>query len=199
MRLEISAKDFDRVLLPLAAFPGEVARALRRSLTRTGNNLATNISRQIRQESFLNAGDVRQALSKPLMSGGTDSMQVEVRVASRRLALDHFKLVPRRVTARKRLRSSGWPAAGFQIGPHEPVRFLPAGSGKGRPFVTRFSAGGRLFMMQRQGRKLVRVFGYSVQYFAAFDATVRAVERNTKDFFERRLTHEVAYLVSKLK
>lgn len=199
MRLEFSAKDFDRVLLPLAAFPGEVTKALRRSLIRTGANLATTLNRQIRQESFLKSGDIRQALSKPLMSGGTDSMQVEVRVAGKRLALDHFKLVPRRITARKRLCSPGWPDAGYQIGPREPVRFIPGGNGRGRPFVTRFSAGGRLLMMQRQGRRLMRVFGYSVQYFSAFDATVRVVERTSREFFERRLAHEVAYLVSKLK
>lgn len=199
MRLEISARDFDRVLLPLAAFPGEVTKALRRSLTRTGANLATTLNRQIRQESFLKTRDIRQALSKPIMSGGTDSMQVEVRVAGKRLGMDRFRLVPRRITARKRLRAPDWPDAGFQIGPREPVRFIPAGNGRGRPFVTRFSAGGRLLMMQRQGQKLMRVFGYSVQYFSAFDATVRVVERTAKEFFERRLAHEVAYLVGKLK
>ncbi len=138
MQLEISAKDMERILKPLSAFPKEVSQALKRTLTRSGQNMATNISREIRKSSFLKAGDVRKALSKPLLSGDASSMQVEVTVASRRLTMDHFRLVPRRITARKGMRSINWPNAGYQIGPREPVRFAET-KNRGRAFVTRFA------------------------------------------------------------
>lgn len=198
MQLEISARDIERILKPLAAFPNEAGKVLKRTLARSGQNMATNLSREIRKSSFLKAGDVRKALSRPLLSGDASGMQVEVTVGSRQLAMDHFRLVPARITARKGLASVNWPNAGYQIGPGEPVRFAET-KNRGRAFVTRFAKAGRLLLLQRQGRKLLRVFGYSVQYFASFDAVKTHIESQSRDYFERRLAHEIDFALGKLK
>lgn len=197
MDLKIDTRDLERVLLPLSGMGSEVNKALRAALQRTGSNMATNIARQIKQHSFLKSGEIRQALSKPLLAGSGGSLRVEVRVASRPLPADHFRLTPRRVTARKGKRSINWPRAGFQIGPGEPVRRLDGGNGLSKAFVARLA--GRLFLMQRRGRKLQRVFGYSVQYFAAFDATTTFVMRAARTMFEQRLRHEVQHRLEKLR
>ena len=68
MDLKIDTRDFKRVLLPLAGMAGEVDKAVRAALKRTQDNMATNIVRQIKQHSFLKSGEIRQALSKPLIS-----------------------------------------------------------------------------------------------------------------------------------
>lgn len=120
------------MLLPLAGMAGEVDKAVRAALKRTQDNMATNIVRQIKQHSFLKSGEIRQALSKPLISTTPGAAWAQVRVASRPLAMDHFRLVPRRVTARKRMRSVNWPRAGYQIGPGEPVRYPDGGNGLSR-------------------------------------------------------------------
>ena len=197
MDLKIDTRDFERVLLPLAGMAGEVDKAIRAALKRTGDNMTTNIARQIKQHSFLKPGEIRQALSNPLVTGSGGSLRVEVRVASRQLAMDHFRLAPRRVTARKRKRSVNWLRAGYQIGPGEPVRYPDGGNGLSKAFVTRLN--GRLFLMQRRGRTLERMFGYSVQYFAAFDATSAFVMRAARTMFEQRLRHEVQHRLEKLK
>ena len=190
MDLKIDTRDFERVLLPLTGMAGEVDKAIRAALKRTGDNMTTNIARQIKQHSFLKPGEIRQALSKPLVTGSGGSLRVEVRVASRQLA-------PRRVTARKRKRSVNWPRAGYQIGPGEPVRYPDGGNGLSKAFVTRLN--GRLFLMRRRGRTLERMFGYSVQYFAAFDATSAFVMRAARTMFEQRLRHEVQHRLEKLR
>ena len=65
MDLKIDTRDFERVLLPLAGMAGEVDKAIRAALKRTGDNMTTNIARQIKQHSFLKPGEIRQALSNP--------------------------------------------------------------------------------------------------------------------------------------
>ena len=197
MDLKIDTRDFKRVLLPLADMAGEVDKAVRAALKRTQDNMATNIVRQIKQHSFLKSGEIRQALSKPLISTTPGAVWAQVRVASRPLAMDHFRLMPRRVTARKRMRSVNWPRAGYQIGPGEPVRYPDGGNGLSKAFVARLN--GRLFLMRRRGRALERMFGYSVQYFAAFDATSAFVMRAARTTFEKSLRHEVHYRLEKLQ
>ena len=46
--------------------------------------------------------------------------------------------------------------------------------------------------------KLVRAYGYPVQYFAAFRAVREPVERRAREMFEKRLRHEVRYRLEKL-
>ena len=79
----------------------------------------------------------------------------------------------------------------------KPVRQARRDGGLSKGFVIRRN--GRLFLMQRRGKKLERVFGYSVQYFAAFDETVRVVQHNARETFEKRLAHEVRHRLEKLR
>ena len=110
--------------------------------------------------------------------------------------MDAFRLIPKRVTARRGRRSRDWPLSGYSTGPGEGIRTLPARGGRSAAFVIR--SGGRLVMLRRtSGGRLVRVYGYPVQYFAAFRAVHDPVERRAREMFEKRLRHEVRYRLEK--
>lgn len=197
MRFEIDTRDFSRILAPLRGMGRGMELAVRAAVKRAAATMGKDISAQIRMRSYLQAGDVKKSLSKPVITGDGNSITAEIRVAGKPLAMDRYRLVPRRVTARKRMASRRWPEAGYQIGPSEPVRRARGGGGLSKGFVIR--KGGRLFLMQRRGKKLERVFGYSPQYFAAFDDTTRVVEANARETFEKRLIHEVKHRLEKLR
>ena len=52
-------------------------------------------------------------------------------------------------------------------------------------------------LRRTSGGRLVRVYGYPVQYFAAFRAVHDPVERRAREMFEKRLRHEVRYRLEK--
>lgn len=194
MRLDIRLADLDTVLAPLAAFPRDLAKAVRRAVNKAGTHLATTLARRIKPETFLSSGDIRKAFARPVVRVSDASVMAEVRVAGKKMGLEHFRLVPRRVTARKRLRSTLWPQAGYRLGPRDAVRVVMGEGNKSKGFVMR-SRAGRLLFMQREGKKtLKRVLGPTVQYFASFDEVVRDVEVDVRGFFARTLSHEAAWL-----
>ena len=196
IELQFDAKEIRRILGPLHGFPKQVDKAVRSAIRRAAPAMAKEVGGQIKGHSFLQGGAIRAAITKPLYHAEGTGLSAEFRVASKPLAMDRFRLLPRKVTARKRVRSTNWPMSGYQIGPNEPVRTVKAHGGKSKGFVIRLN--GKLFFMQRRGKHLNRVFGYAVQYFAAFGVTHRAAEARAREIFEKRLEHEVHYQLSKL-
>lgn len=195
--LRFDAKDLKRILGPLSGMPKLVDDGLRSAIRRTAATMRTDVNRQIRLHSFLKAGDITPAISKPLFASSAGSFEGVVRISGKPLAMDKFRLVPRRVTARKRMRSSRWGLAGYQIGPGEPVRQATERGGRSKGFVVRL--GGKLYLMRRSGKKMQRMYGYSAQYFAVFDAVRRTVENNARQNFEKRMAHELSYRLGKLR
>lgn len=215
--LNIDPKDFERILLPLSGMPAAIRGALWQAVKRSLSSMKQELSISIRKNSFLPANTINAAITKPQMYGyerrgnskmTSDSIMGAVRVASRNLALDNFKLVPNRPSARKGP-SIGWQAAGFQIGPNEPVRYRDRANGLSKGFVLRGKS--KLLFFQsmlgkrrrypsgRAGYVLLRPASYTVQYFAAFDSVQESIARTAKERFESVLPHEVAYRLGKLK
>lgn len=215
--LNINPKDFERILLPLASMPSEIRGALWQSVKRSLDTTKKELGAVIQKNSFLPKKLIANAITKPQMYGTdrrgsgksqNDNISGAVRVASRMLALDNFKLVPNRVTARKGL-STGWKPAGFQIGPQEAVRYRDKANGLSKGFVLRGKS--KLgFFQSIMGKKrryangrlapvLFRPASYTVQYFAAFDSTVQHIALKAQERFEAVLTHEVQYRLGKLK
>lgn len=215
--LNIDPKDFERILLPLSGMPAAIRGALWQAVKRSLSSMKQELSISIRKNSFLPANTINAAITKPQMYGyerrgnsktTSDSIMGAVRVASRNLALDNFKLVPKRPSARKGP-STGWQAAGFQIGPSEPVRYRDKANGLSKGFVLRGKSKllffqsmlgkRRRYPSRRAGYVLLRPASYTVQYFAAFDSVQESIARTAKERFESVLTHEVAYRLGKLK
>ena len=196
IELQFDAKEIRRILGPLHGFPKQVDKAVRAAIRRAAPAMAKEAGVQIKGHSFLQGGAIRAAITKPLYHAEGTGLSAEFRVASKPLAMDRFRLLPRKVTARKRVRSTNWQLTGYQIGPNEPVRTVKAHGDKSKGFVVRRD--GKLYLMQRSGKHINRVFGYAVQYFAAFGVTHRAAEARAREMFEKRLEHEVHYQLSKL-
>lgn len=215
--LHIDPKEFERILLPLSGMPAAIRGALWQAVKRSLSTMKQELSISIRKNSFLPVKTINAAITKPQMCGyerrgniktQSDSIMGAVRVASRNLALDNFKLVPNRPSAHKGA-STGWKPAGFQIGPNEPVRYRDRANGLSKGFVLRGKSK-LLFFQSMQGKRrrypsgragyvLLRPASYSVQYFAAFDATVQTVSTKAKERFDAVLAHEVQYRLEKLK
>lgn len=173
-----------------------------RTLMDTVGHMRSHLTRLIRSESYLKAGSIRKSIvmyGYGYIPGDGYAIGYQhewdvvagVHVSSNQLPYDDFKLVPNRITARKRLKSKDWPTPGYKIGPGEPVRLAPLMEGASRPFVTRIR--GKKCMYYRKGVELLRARGISVQYFAAFDRVSKPVQDSAKDFFIKRLLHQAKY------
>lgn len=196
MNLHVDIANLEAITRPLKAFPGELEKVLKSSLSRTGARLASTVARAIKSETYLKSSDIRAALKKPLVKGSGSVMEVEVAVSSVQAPIDKFKLIPNRITARKGVRSSSWRGPSYKLGPKTPVQSPDADYGSSKPFVARL--GGKNRLLRRYGKKLKRVYGYSVQYFAVFDSVEKPALEDARAFFEKRLAHEVDYRLGRL-
>lgn len=194
--------DDTRLRLLLQALPAETAKAAKAAMRRTVQAASTEMLRGMKENSWLRAGELRGALLKPLftdMAGG--GIEAEIRVRGKGFGMDHYRVRPRRVTARKGKRSRLWTPPQWQTG--------PAGSWHSAPgtFMAVMKNGTKPLLMQRlalgaqhltpgdsrakEGRMLRRLYGPSPQYFAAFREVRARVARKAREVFPRRLEHEI--------
>jgi hypothetical protein len=218
LSLYIDPKEYERALAPLKNFPKEVRGALWNSVKRSLDTAKKEIATGIKQNSYLKMSLIKKSITKPQMyskrtagskSTTSDSITGSVRVASRVLPLDEFKLVPARITARKGTRSRNWKLAGFKIGPSEPIGTHPGSPGYSPGFVIRGKKGLSMFQRKlgsyyinpadgKRKQSVVRAMGYTVQYFAAFDRNVAMIQTKTKERFLSVLQHEVSFRLGRL-
>lgn len=185
------------------SFNGFMARkAVGRTLKRTVIHMRSLAVRLIKNESYLKAAAIRESITNYEYDFVPDSgycigywgdvdLSAGFSVASRKIPFDSFKLVPNRITARKKKRPDEWPLPGYKIGPREPVRLAPLQDGMSRPFVAKIQ--GKKGMFYRDGKNLVHAKGISVQYFSAFERIHNPVLESAKAFFLQRLEHEMEY------
>ena len=184
LELHVDTRELAAIARPLSAMRGQLEKAVQAAVRRTGVTLRTDVIRQTAQVTYLQRAKITTAVFKPLVRTTASEIRAEIR------------LIPKRVTARRGRRSRDWPLSGYSTGPGEGIRTLPARGGRSAAFVIR--SGGRLVMLRRtSGGRLVRVYGYPVQYFAAFRAVHDPVERRAREMFEKRLRHEVRYRLEK--
>ncbi len=174
--------DDTRLRLLLQALPAETAKAAKAAMRRTVQAASTEMLRGMKQVSWLKGKDLRGRLLKPLftdMAGG--GIEAEIRVRGKGFGMDHYRVNPRRVTARKGRQSRFWTPPKWQTG--------PAGSWHSAPgtFMAIMQHGRKPLLMQREGRTLRRLYGPSPQYFAAFREVRARVARRAREVFPRRL------------
>ena len=198
--IEFNTKDMERILSPLSGLPKAITMAMKLAARRTGQTLRSDIRKGVKAESYLRGGDIGKAFGILEVKEAGTAVTASFRVAGGWLPADHFKLIPNRVTARKRICSIHWPSAAFQIGPSEPVSRPESGNGLSKAFVIRLH--GKKLMFQRYGKKrgaLERVPGYSVQYFSVFDRVQQPAMERARSTFAKRLEHEVERVIGRLK
>ena len=196
LELHVDTRELAAIARPLSAMRGQLEKAVQAAVRRTGVTLRTDVIRQTAQVTYLQRAKITTAVFKPLVRTTASEIRAEIGVRGKPFGMDAFRLIPKRVTARRGRRSRDWPLSGYSTGPGEGIRTLPARGGRSAAFVIR--SGGRLVMLRRtSGGRLVRVYGYPVQYFAAFRAVHDPVERRAREMFEKRLCHEVRYRLEK--
>lgn len=190
VNLNISRKDMNKSLGALAGMEKELRQAVRASLRRVGQSMRAQTVSQVKGTSFLLGSVIRKSMGNPIYAWANDGGEVTVRVSGKPLGMDRFKLVPRRPTARKGIRSINWASPSYQTGPNESVRTAH------KAFVIR--KGGRLLMLRRSGQQLRRVYGYAPQYFAAFEGVSDRVLEKGRETFMTRLKHEMLYRLGRM-
>lgn len=185
LELHVDTRELAAIARPLSAMRGQLEKAVQAAVRRTGVTLRTDVIRQTAQVTYLQRAKITTAVFKPLVRTTASEIRAEIGVRGKPFGMDAFRLIPKRVTARRGRRSRDWPLSGYSTGPGEGIRTLPARGGRSAAFVI------------RSGGRLVRVYGYPVQYFAAFRAVHDPVERRTREMFEKRLRHEVRYRLEK--
>jgi hypothetical protein len=219
LSLYIDPKEYERALAPLKNFPKELRGALWNSVKRSLDTAKKEIASGIKEHSYLKRSLINDSISKPQMystrrAGNkvttSEAITGAVRVASRVLPLDSFKLSPKKITARKGIRSRNWKLSGYRIGPTEPVETHPGSPGYSPAFVIRGRKRGLRMFQRKLGsyytdpdsgkrkQSVVRAMGYTVQYFAAFDRNVAMIHIKTKERFLSVLEHEVAFRLSRM-
>jgi hypothetical protein len=219
LSIYIDPKDFERALAPLMGLPKEIRGALWNSVRRSLDTAKKEIAAGIKEYSYLKMALIKKSITKPQMyskrhagsrTTTSDAITGSVRVASNVLPLDEFKLVPARITARKRVRSSNWKLSGYQIGPSEPIGTHPGSPGYSPAFVIRGKKGLRMFQRKhgsyypdkvtgKKKQSVVRAMGYTVQYFVKFDRNLNTIQTKTRDRFLSVLIHEVEFRISRMK
>ena len=194
--LEIKMDDKSLRIL-LKAAPKEVLAGTRATVKRAAQAGKTELGRQIRTVSYLKGRDVKGALLKPFYTSLPNGLEAEIRVSGNAIGLEHFKLRPKRVTARRGQRSVKWKSPGYQLGPGEPVRYLLREGEKSAAFLA-VMANGNLLLMRRHGRYPRRTYGVTPQYFAAFDSVRRAIRQKLETVLPQRLHHEIRYRLGKM-
>lgn len=218
MSLYVDPKAYENALRPLRDFPKELRGALWQAVKRTLDTAKKEVVSEIARLSFLPKKIIRDAVSRPMMYSAmtrgnkvtrTDSISGAIHVAGRRPWADRYKLVPARVTARKKVRSREWKPGACQIGPGEPVKTVAATDGRSPGFILRGKKGLMLYTRVlgktrtdeetgKQVAQLQRQPGFSVQYFASFDKMPSLLTPKLEERFMAVLEHEVEFRLSRL-
>lgn len=188
MQLFVEMTNMEQILRPLKGMDKITNLAVNSALRRAGQAMRTRLAQGISKESFLKSGSIRGDIKKPVLDAG----MVSVTVGGKMHGADSFKLIPKRITAKKGMRSKDWPAAAYQLGPRVPV-FRPH-----KAFVLNTKEG-NLRMFQRIGKTYERVLGASAQYFSVFRQVRVPVLERGREVFEKRLMHEVEFRLGKMK
>ena len=189
IELSINASQFSAILGPLRAMPEKMLGCLLRAGKRAGTAMRADVTKRVRSVTYLKGAEIRGAMKPLHVDRDSGGIRAWFNVSSKNFPADHFRLVPNRVTARKGRPSRMWPEPGFRIGPASPLMRAHGGISKG--FIANLN-GRKLFTRaSRKRSSLRREWGWSVQYFAAFDRVKDPAVRRAMDVFEERLLHEV--------
>ncbi|MBM7580012.1 phage tail protein [Jeotgalibacillus terrae] len=152
--------------------PNAISAALNRAM----NTVATNISKEIRQEYNIKAGDIKETLSKTRAS--RTNMNAIVSSRGNLIPLDRFKVTPKNPSPKRKA----------------PIRVGVKKGGK-KTLLGAFVAdinGNKVF--RRQGKKRLpidRMFGPSVPQMLKNEDIRLRVNQEGQLMFNKRLDHEI--------
>lgn len=160
----------------LHEFPRKAPQAIIRALNRGVTNINSNISKEVRKEYNIKAGDITPTLN--VVKATTGHLGASVRSRSGVIPLDRFKISPKTINPRRKppikaevkkgvRKSLG---SGFMADIHGPKVFRR--SGKSR-------------------LPIQRLFGPAVPQMIGNEKVREKIEREGQEMFERTLDHEI--------
>lgn len=203
IELRIEDGEFERLSNIFGRADPVFRQAVKAAVRRAGGNMRKNVGKGIRGASYLKGKDVSAAIGSLKFAEG--GLEAGLLVRSINLPAHAFRLLPRKITARKGVLSRKWKEPKFQISPRLKPIYAERHGGDSRGFVFRSKHGGNLVMGQRglnkEGEKNVvkTVRGVSVQYFAVFDEVKTPVLDEAEQTFLKRLNHELDYRLGVLR
>ena len=126
LELHVDTRELAAIARPLSAMRGQLEKAVQAAVRRTGVTLRTDVIRQTAQVTYLQRAKITTAVFKPLVRTTASEIRAEIGVRGKPFGMDAFRLIPKRVTARRGRRSRDWPLSGYSTGPGEGIRTLPA-------------------------------------------------------------------------
>lgn len=152
--------------------PQVISSALNRALT----TVASNISKETRQQYNIKAADIKGTLEKTKAS--KTSLNAIVKSRGNLIPLDRFKVSPRKVTPKRK--------AAIKVGVKKNGMKTLSGA-----FVADING---IKVFKREGRKRLpinRLFGPSVPQMLKSEDIRRRINEEGRDTFYRRLDHEI--------
>jgi hypothetical protein len=156
--------------------PQVISSALNRALT----TVASNISKETRQDYNIKAADIKATLTKTKAS--RTSMNAIVKSKGNLIPLDRFKVSPKKVSPKRK--------ASIKIGVKKNGMKTLSGA-----FVADING---LKVFRREGRKRLpidRLFGPSVPQMLKSEDVRRRINEEGKDMFYRRLDHDITRIL----
>lgn len=214
MTFDVHFRDVQWLLRDLEGLPKECRGAMWQAVKRTLTTLRKDLAKNIAEESYLEKNRITKAITPVQMYGSktagrsktTDAGHIMgwIRVSSKQLPLDAFKIIPNRPTFPKGRHRKDGMLSGYKLGPRQPVGYRERGTYRSAGFVIRGGKSGQLrFMVELLGKRhrfdgkvrpvLARASGYSVQYFAFFDNVYQDIEKRAKRRFVDVLNHEIQF------
>ena len=119
LELHVDTRELAAIARPLSAMRGQLEKAVQAAVRRTGVTLRTDVIRQTAQVTYLQRAKITTAVFKPLVRTTASEIRAEIGVRGKPFGMDAFRLIPKRVTARRGRRSRDWPLSGYSTGPGE--------------------------------------------------------------------------------
>lgn len=193
---DVAIRDVERRLNQFAdKAPNAIARALNRSVS----NVRANITKEVRNDYHIKAGDVRKTLKD--FKANRNKLVASVKSSGGVIGLDHFKVSPKTVNPN---RKSQLKIATKKDGVKQILgAFIADVNG-----VKVFNRTGEEKVRATKGRyanrpnvkrePIARKFGPSVPQMLGNEEVANRIKQKSHETYENRLTHEIEYILSRI-
>lgn len=175
-----AVRDVERKLGPLARkAPNAISNALNRAVT----NINSNVKKEVRSKYHIKAGDVSDTLD--VRRANAADLSAHVISKGKVIGLDKFKVSPKTVNPKRKGQLK------IAVKKEGTKQILGA-------FVANLHG---IKVFERDGKKrspISRLMGPSVPQMIGNEDIVAKIEREGQLTYDRRLEHEINYLLSKL-
>lgn len=180
--ITVDADLIRQVQQELSGIETKAPNAIANALNRTMSNLAANISREVRSEYAIKAGDIKETLEKK--RANRNDLSAHVKSKGGVIGLDHFKVLPKTVQPKRK----------------KPIKIgVKKGSTKDLPgsFVADKN-GLKVFIRNTRKRLPIRrLYGPSVPQMLKNEGVQESLNEKARVMFEQRLEHEISRLIER--